>query len=320
MTWPAETVKDLWNHYMGLEASPIKQETRVSQTNSVVSGVVVNPNEPFFPFQLDDLLYWVMKRKDGMVVKYRVVGPHEGPVRLDNGTKTQLVFPAGAARTSGSTHYGEWCKHDPAEEPVWTDPQLDLYIANANGCRGYRNDFDIVLDCGNILPLGVIMGGPGDPTLQGDKGFVNALSKFATTAPTKVPKFVKIDWDDREAPPLKFEFWPALYKRSNGTLLTACQGGHGRSGTSLVCLMMVANPDYTPADAIIHLRAIHCSRAIESIAQHKYIGEFGAFLGRPNDIERVSGVKDFKAEFMTLKHKSSKMYQDRLDKLNKEKK
>ena len=76
--------------------------------------------------------------------------------------------------------------------------------------------------------------------------------------------------------------------------------------------MMVMNPEYSPADAIIHLRAIHCPRAIESGVQHEYIGAFGAFLGRENDIDRVKGVVDFKAEFMKIKHKSAQPYQDRL--------
>ena len=301
-------IKQLWDHYMGGDI-PKTKETSVSQTNS--PSIPIAGDQPFFPFQLDDLLYWVMRRKDGMVVKYRVVGPHE----VGNGAEKQttLVFPAGAAGTAPAyvKGLGEWCKHDPAAEPVWTNGKVDLYIANANGCRGYKDDFDFLLDCGNILPLHYIKGGGAELILQGDDSLCTQLSKFAVGEKSH-PRCVKIDWDDREAPPLKFDFWPALYKRLSGTVLTACQGGHGRSGTSLVCLMMVANPEYTPADAVIHLRAIHCPRAIESVVQHNYIGEFGKWLGRPNDIERVSGIKDFKKAFMELGHASSKPYQDRL--------
>lgn len=263
-------------------------------------------DKPFFPFGLDDLQYWIVKRKDGMVVKYRVVGPAAGEER------PKLLTMGPPNPSVPTTHsLGGWCKHNPASEPVWVGDKFDLYIADAPGCRTYKEDFDFVLDCGDNITASYALRGNTDSTLVGDPTLVSALSKYATTLKSAV-KVLKVDWDDRAAPPLKFEFWPALHKKLSGTVLTACQGGHGRSGTSLVCLMMVANPAYSPADAIIHLRAVHCPRAIESVMQHNYIGEFGVFLGRPNDIERVKGVKDFKQEFLTLTHESSKVYQERV--------
>ena len=274
-----------------------------------MTATVVNKSDsPFFPFALEDLQYWVIKRKDGMVVKYRVVGPTE---KSGNHSITGPYRPPTKAPSLPSL--GAWCHHNPATDPVWVGNGVDLYIADASGCRGFKDEFNFLLDCGDILPLSYVRGS-ADAKLDGDPELIKLLNKWSI--PDKAtPRCIKIDWDDRAAPPLKFEFWPALSKKLEnvgGTVLTACQGGHGRSGTSLVCLMMVMNPEYSPADAIIHLRAIHCPRAIESGVQHEYIGAFGAFLGRENDIDRVKGVVDFKAEFMKIKHKSAQPYQDRL--------
>jgi len=57
---------------------------------------------------------------------------------------------------------------------------------------------------------------------------------------------------------------------------------------------------------------VHCPRAIEGVDQHQYINDFGKFLGREPDIERVKGVKDFKAEFLKFTLPSAQPYQDRL--------
>ena len=266
---------------------------------------------PFFPFALDDLQYWVVKRKDGMIVKYRVVGP-SAPGEKNTTIEPPHHYPPNVltANYTSSPSLSGWCKHNPADEPVWIGEKVDLYIADATGCRVYNEDFDFVLDCGDILSASRV--NPSSSPLVGDDKLVRGLDKFTTPTGKPTPRFLQIDWDDRAAPPLKFEFWPALLKMMSGTCLATCQGGHGRSGTSLVCMMMVLNPEYSPADAMIHLRAVHCPRAIEGLSQHNYINEFGKFLGREPDIDRVKGIKDFKAEFLKFTLPSAQPYQDRL--------
>lgn len=277
---------------------------QMSQTN--VS--TVSKDSPFFPFALEDLQYWVVKRKDGMVVKYRVVGPEDSKGAI--GGQSTYNLPAVTQSYPSTPSLSGWCNHRPAKEAVWLAPNFDLFIADAPGCRMDKEEFDTVIDCGDILPLSYVRNNTS-LVLDGDEDLVKTLKKYGTT-PGNNARCLKIDWDDRAAPPLKFDFWPALVKKLSGTVLTACQGGHGRSGTSLVCLMMATNPEYTPGDAIIHLRAIHCPRAIESVVQHTYINDFGKWLGRDGDVERVKGVKDFKAEFLKLTHPSCKPYQERL--------
>ena len=287
-------IRSLLDHYF----------TRKDNMTDQKETTVVKPAEPFFPFALDDLQYWVIKRKDGMTVKYRVVG-------ADDSTPIKVAGYIPSTTTPTTPSLSGWCKHNPSTNPIWDGGErFDLYIADAPGCRAYKDEFDLILDCGDILPLSYVRGS-NQSLLDGDEELVKLLKKYEKADPN-TSRVLKIDWDDRAAPPLKFEFWPALFKKLSGSVLTACQGGHGRSGTSLVCLLMVANPDYTPADAIIHLRALHCPRAIESGVQHTYIGEFGAFLGRVNDVERIKDVKDFKAEFLKMTYESVKPYQTQL--------
>lgn len=280
------------------------------ETVSTGTATMVRKDEgPIFPFNLEDLKYWVVRRKDGLVVKYTVILPSdvvkEGIIQANAYNKalpTQGTVPS----------LGAWCKHDPAPDPIWQGKDYDLYIADAAGCRKDKGIFDLVLDCGDILTLPIKQVAQ---VLEGDDPLIDLLGEHCTQPIYPPTRVLQIGWDDRKAPPVKETFWTALHegiKGEVGTVLCACQGGHGRSGTSLVCLMMVANPEYTPADAIIHLRAMHCPRAIESEEQHRYINAVGVALGRKGDVERVKGVKDFRAEFLKMTLPSAKPYQERL--------
>ena len=79
----------------------------------------------------------------------------------------------------------------------------------------------------------------------------------------------------------------------------------------MVALMMCMT-SYTPLEAISHLRAIHCARAIESVVQHNYLNELGGLLGRPADALEAEKVKDFKTHFLSLTNTFAAPYQARL--------
>lgn len=265
-------------------------------------------SEKTFPFNLSDLKYFIIRRKDGLTIKYNIIDP---AVQVGGSASTAAVHVGGGA-TSNFTPMGRWCKHVPADKPLFTTPRVDLYIADCQGFRGHYNEFNYALDCGDILTQYQV-NGPATELLDGDKVLVKKLNQFIMkSAGRERTKVLQIDWDDRRAPKLNYGFWKALVDGLEGTALIACQGGHGRSGTGAVCMMMIMNPEYSPADAIIHLRAMHCARAIESKEQHEYIGKFGEFLGRVNDIDRIGKVNSFKEAFLDLKLKSAKPYQEQL--------
>ena len=267
-----------------------------------------NGTRPVFPFILEDLLYWVIRKKDGTVIKYSINDTN--PIHHSGS-----AFPHTHA-VSNNLQLAKWCKHDPTDDPIWGSKALDLYIADSAGTKAHYKGFDFVIDCGDTLPMtpdGHVATHYKDRVLGGDPTLTQKLEPFLHDHNMMVEThLLKINWEDREAPPVKPEFWPALAEQLYGMVLCSCQGGHGRSGTSLVCLLMVLNKDYSPMDAIIHLRALHCARAIESKTQHEYINLVAAHLGRPTNALQVANIKDYREAFLSLNIGSAKPYQDRL--------
>ena len=271
-------------------------------------------NQPF-PFGLEDLKFWVLRRKDGTVTKFNVTPA--GVTTYDLTQKRDGVTGPGSAHpfsnSSPNTSYfpvGRLCKHSPKPSmtPLFEEQGVRLYVADASGLREGFRAFNYVLDCGDVLPDNITMDFKGC-SLIGDPYLVEKLKGYSKF---NEPTILKVDWFDRKAPPLYPEFFVEYAKEVQGDVVVACQGGHGRSGSSTVMLMMCLIPDYTPYAAVCHLRALHCARAIESKEQHTYIGEFGAFLGRENDIEKVAQVKNFKEAFLALELEGAKKYQEAL--------
>jgi len=255
-----------------------------------------------FNFHLSDLDYWLIKRKDGELVTYVVSQP-----------ENRVGWP-----TLGTNHhhtqatYIRACSHT-GSKAIFETKETRLYIADATGCRSAKDSYDFVLDCGDLLnvdtaePDAEALSG----VLEGDFALVDLLDTYAEP-PLPPARILQIDWDDRQAPPLLPEFWPALAKAISGDVLCACVGGHGRSGTSLTALMMCLNPEYSAKDAIVHLRAIHCPRAIESAVQHDYLDKVAKVLGREQNAKETHQIKSFKDVFLAMPHLSAKPYQSAL--------
>ena len=261
-----------------------------------------------FPYSLADLLYWVIKRKDGTVVKFVLA---EGARPQGTGTiVNHSVRTASASARVFAAH--EWCHHFPVN-PVYVNDKLKLYIADDIGVRKDGPKFDIVIDCGDVVKFSnkdFFQEG----IFSGDSDFASKFTKFQIGQPS-LPRVLKINWWDRCEPELSPEFWPALAPDLGGRVVINCQGGHGRSGTAIVCLLMCYIPSYTPLDAFIHLRAVHCPRAIESTAQHKYINEVGIALGREGNMPALGNVHNYKEAFEQSKNKDAQRIRKLLDSL-----
>lgn len=296
-------------------------------------------SEDTFPFQLSDIVGWIIKRKDGTVIRFNLQSAEE----LSRGVVKKEVKAILPWSTSGPAkkHYSEWCSHEPhpsTQPPIFESEGIGLWIADAIGARKVYTEFDVAVDGGNALTV------PGEydlPTLYGDPLFASRLGKFVyktKSEPAVIPtRILKIRWSDRMAPPVSPSFWPALLEElrkmrdatavvrkgiadkagelppSAGPLkvLTICQGGHGRSGSALAALMMCLS-DYTPLDALTHIRTLHCARAIESKDQHLYLNEVAGVLGRtPNALE-AEGVSSFKDRFLALSNPFAEPYKDRV--------
>lgn len=244
---------------------------------------VTNVGTEEFRFKLADLAGWIIRKKDGTVFKY-VFG--------QNGSIGKPVSASLPAHYQTQPSLSAYCQHDPAKVPIFSQDGVSLFIADSTGAKAHYKEFDAVIDGGSVIyPF------KPDRPVDGDAEYANLLNTYASEVPAT--RIIKITWIDRAAPPLLPGAWPALAQTLKGNILTCCQGGHGRSGTSLVALMMCLS-DYTPKEAIIHLRAAHCPRAIESKVQHDYLNDLAAFLGRPEDAHEAEQVKDYKAAFLTM--------------------
>lgn len=243
-----------------------------------------------FPFKLEDLKAWTIKRTDGTVTKF---------VLSTAALQSSVVDTKQIAQsTQGETIYRgvrAWCGHTPTSVPLVTfhreEGDLSLWVANMGGARTTKDAFNFVIDCGDVLDKY----SRKVPILLGDEELAQALEQYTEcAAETRV---LKIDWDDRQAPPVSPQFWAELNKLINGDVMTCCIGGHGRSGTAFVCLLLANALDYDASDAIVHTRAVHCLRAIESTVQHSYIDEVANYFGREGNSEKASKIADYKGAF-----------------------
>lgn len=251
-----------------------------------------------FPYSLSDLKYWIIKRTDGTSVKF-VLNRDKVEEQKDYspglGAQIQKQIPSEASTSMNRSYaLSDFCHHTPIN-PLWVseDNAVALYVGDAPGAKKEWEKFDFVIDGGDVINLAFRK----DAELAGDRKLVELASQYLTGIPET--RVLQIDWWDRKAPDLIPAFWTALSKEIKGDVMTCCQGGHGRSGTAFVCLLLNFAPDYDALDAVVHLRAVHCPRAIESKVQHMYINDVASYLGRkPNAGEELDDIKDFKKLFM----------------------
>lgn len=286
-----------------------------------------------FPFGPEDIESWTLRNHDGTTIRM-VLYDHNRTSMVFPGVKkilagppeTKQVHVGGFGGAQGSFYSGsisKWCSHHPAPLPVFSGvnkagKKIDLYIADAAGTRAHWKEMDFVLDGGDVLgwfeldPIGKSALLSGDTKLALTLAEHVAGPKTTTPAPNVPTRVLKIKWADRQAPDLEFTFWPALLEQLHGKVLCNCQGGHGRSGTALTILMMLMST-YDALDALTHLRAIHCPRAIESVVQHAYIDKFATWLGRTANAKDAHAVKSYRARFLDeVKAAEAGPYQARL--------
>ncbi len=284
-----------------------------------------------FPFHLSDITGWMIRRKDGVIIKFNLV---DAETVKKQATGLTVFKPGGSNYqwpTAGKTSYSAWCKHEPhpdkGDKPFFQADGIGLWIGDTMGAPKSKGEFDVCIDGGNVLTV------PGEhdlPVLYGDPKLSARLSRFLTVKGEKKeadltgPRILKIRWYDRAEPPVRPEFWPELLKDLKAErdrrkltdadplrVMTICQGGHGRSGSAAAILMMLLS-DYTPLDALTHIRAMHCPRAIESKVQHEYLNAVAEMLGRPANALEAENVPSFKDRLLGMTSKFAGGAQERL--------
>ena len=89
-----------------------------------------------------------------------------------------------------------------------------------------------------------------------------------------------LPWTDYGTPECSWrtarEIMTDFYRRARAgqTVEVGCMGGHGRTGTFLACLVLLADPQFTPAGAIQYVRTHYCSKAVEDASQEWFVRWF----------------------------------------------
>lgn len=102
------------------------------------------------------------------------------------------------------------------------------------------------------------------------------------------PTILYLTIEDFNAPTrVTKEFWVALWEdlkaQAPCKVLILCQGGHGRTGLVVTCLMMAAKFEVGDINPLQWLRDNYCKKAVESQVQLEYVGEMWniAYVKKP---------------------------------------
>lgn len=150
------------------------------------------------------------------------------------------------------------CKHPP--RLVIDQPGMQVSFGKKWDCEDHLSDFTVAVNL------------TGSSAKRKHDIPIPSLAKWATYS--KCIEVV-LDWPDFGVLPFPLEFWEDLTQaiRDNGGKgLVFCQGGHGRTGTAMACLL-ISELDYTAAQAKAWVWENYCEEAIEGTAQEKYIDD-----------------------------------------------
>ncbi len=167
----------------------------------------------------------------------------------------------------GSAEKWVHCKHE-GDTVVWEKDGKALYAASWQGLDEYSDEWDLIIDlAGNVRPKtyqATFVKGISTAT------FADELQQFCPQPHDMSAQLLSLDWADMGIPPVKLAFWQALWNAMPAKTVVACMGGHGRTGTCLAAILIVAG-DFDHDDAIDHIKTHHCNKAVESFAQEKYL-------------------------------------------------
>lgn len=199
-----------------------------------------------------------MPKKDDKVIE---MGPGKGytPVHsaAHGGNNNSGVYGKGGYYYPQSNAYSKKCGGHDGLTVVHTYPNG----ANLSGASRYdlmRHGVDLIIDCGvDVANMSFVKSCPPE---------FDDLKAYGV-----VPYLLRLDWPDRTAPAVGWQFWRALREkfRDGWNIVACCLGGHGRTGTCLAALLIEDGLD--SEEAIEKVRTLHCDSAVESASQELYL-------------------------------------------------
>jgi hypothetical protein len=140
-----------------------------------------------------------------------------------------------------------------------------VYAGSKWESKGYYSNFPVILNCS------------GDAISLPKHRIPFDWGKSFETLQTKE---ILLEWANNCAPSINHEFWTVLRDfivDNQKPILVLCLGGHGRTGTAIVSLML-ATGLWKTEDAINALRKEYCEEAVETKVQVNYLYSLEKYL------------------------------------------
>src|SRR5688572_29976594 len=110
-----------------------------------------------FPFMLEDIAAWLIRRKDGTIVRYNLIDSAAGQKKSTKIGSSSVGKSTPAYLNSGwKQSYSSWCEEhapQPTGLPVFEAEGIRLHIANSTGARKVAKLHDVAIDGGNVLDV-----------------------------------------------------------------------------------------------------------------------------------------------------------------------
>lgn len=194
--------------------------------------------------------------------------------------------------TSNYSHYsgtgystgGGYQRHKHDGEPAFRIGRV--FIGGGSDSGRHAKKADVLVDCTN----GKFEHKPPKQKKPVWGGIFSGLNQFMSP-PSKEPEIIGLHWPDGGKPPVPLAFFKEIVeicqKRAKEedrdiSLVFACMGGHGRTGTALAAVL-VACKEYTAADAIEYVREHHCYKACETAVQLEWLCDRAGFGEKTSD-------------------------------------
>jgi protein-tyrosine phosphatase len=155
------------------------------------------------------------------------------------------------------------CSHK-GDKLIYKRHGKELYAANNSGLDEYSGKWDLIIDLATIVKVHL---SPFVKSASPER--FHALNSLSLSEAKVKSEVLALDWPDMSAPRATLAFWQELWQMLPKKTVICCIGGHGRTGTCLASLMITDGIDYY--SAVETVRADHCHKAIESLAQESYL-------------------------------------------------
>lgn len=181
--------------------------------------------------------------------------------QLTDGPGTTPHYSGGWQGSAGVSHESHEHKGD---KVIFESEGKQLFAGNGRGVNEYSGAWDLIIDLANN-----IWDQPKSAIKDKSSQRFRILDKHLAAPRQIKSELLSLDWPDGGIIGGNLDFWIGLWDLLPPKTVMMCIGGHGRTGTCMIALMIAAGEDYY--DALDTVRKQHCDRAVETITQTRYL-------------------------------------------------